>query len=225
MKKPIFENNQIYHVYNRGVEKRQIFMDNFDYFRFIHDLFEFNDTAPAGRFSEFVTPKVMQNKKRDLLVEILCFCLMPNHFHLILRQRVNNGITDFMKKIGLGYAMYFNRKNMRVGSLFQGRFKAILVENNEYLLHLSRYIHLNPLELIESEWKKVGIRNWSKKKDFLESYRWSSYLDYINKDNFPSISSRELLLSCIGTNKQYKQFVENFIVGDLNNINSIILDP
>jgi putative transposase len=224
MKKPIFENDQIYHIYNRGVEKRQIFMDNFDYYRFVHNLFEFNDTTPAGRFSEFVTPKVMQNKKRDLLVEVLCFCLMPNHFHLILRQRVDNGIIAFMKKIGLGYAMYFNRKNIRVGSLFQGRFKAISASNDEYLLHLSRYIHLNPVELIDPSWKKKGIKSWRLTNDFLKSYRWSSYLDYIDVSNFSSVSSRDFILSYAGSKKQYKEFVESFVVGDLNEIDSTVFD-
>jgi putative transposase len=94
-----FINDHIYHIYNRGVEKRDIFLEEKDYFRFIHDLFEFNDTAPAGKFSEARLPKIPKNKKRDPLVEILCFCLMPNHFHLLLRQLVSDGVVFFYAKI------------------------------------------------------------------------------------------------------------------------------
>ena len=218
IKKPVFVNDNIYHIYNRGVEKRQIFMEDYDYLRFIHNLFEFNDTSPAGKYSELRTPTVNIAKKRDILVEILCFCLMPNHYHLIIRQLKEGGIVYFMKKIGLGYAMYFNQKYERVGSLFQGRFKAILVENDRYLLHLSRYIHINPLELHDP--------NWAEKKsisqdgfNFLNSYRWSSYKDYTGSKNFPSITSRDFILSIIGDKSKYNNFIHNYISSDLNKIN------
>ena len=117
MKKPQFENGEIYHIYNRGVEKRKTFLEDKDYFRFIHDLFEFNDTVPAGKYFIFggltsenkaQDPK---SRKRDLLVEILNFCLMPNHYHLLLRQSKNNGISKFIQKLDTGYTMYFNQKN------------------------------------------------------------------------------------------------------------------
>lgn len=224
MRKEVFINQDIYHIYNRGVEKRQIFMDDYDYLRFIHNLFEFNDTASAGKFSESRTPKIDQNKHREMLVEILCFCLMPNHLHLILRQLVENGISDFMKKLSLGYAMFFNKKYERVGPLFQGRYKVKEVKNDEYFLHLSRYIHLNPVELIEPDWKKLGIRNLEKMDQFLQSYRWSSYPDYLNKKNFPSITSRDFLISYMGGQAKYKKFVDNFVVGDLNDINQITFE-
>lgn len=206
IKKPIFVNDNIYHIYNRGVEKRQIFMEDYDYLRFIHNLFEFNDTSPAGKYSELRTPTVGINRKRDLLVEVLCFCLMPNHYHLILRQLKEGGIVYFMKKLGLGYAMYFNQKYVRVGSLFQGRFKAKLVENDQYLLQLSKYIHLNSLEVFDSEWKNKKVLS-SEHIKFLESYRWSSYQDYIGVKNFPSITIRDFILDISGGKQKYQQFV------------------
>lgn len=214
MHKPQFENDYFYHIYNRGVEKRNIFGDEFDYFRFIHNLFEFNDVAPAGKFSsprlsEVEPPKV---KNRDMLVKIHCFCLMPNHFHLLLEQKKIGGIVQFMKKLGTGYAMYFNEKYRRVGPLFQGRFKAILIEDESYLLHLSRYIHLNPVELIAPQWKEGGVEDWTKIHSYLESYRWSSYLDYIGKKNFPSVISSEFIHQLLTPDNQspftqYRKFV------------------
>src|SRR3990167_8816326 len=119
MKKPQFTADNFYHIYNRGVEKRKIFLNNDDHFRFIHDLFEFNDEAyaqniyyklPSMKLYEVEPHKV---SKRKLLVEIIAFCLMPNHFHLFLRQNADNGIARFMQKLGTGYAMYFNQKYNR----------------------------------------------------------------------------------------------------------------
>lgn len=213
MKKPVFVKDNIYHIYNRGVEKRQIFMEDYDYLRFIHNLFEFNDISPAGRFSQGKTITISKN--RDLLVEILCFCLMPNHFHLMVRQIKEGGITYFMKKLGTGYAMHFNKKYERVGSLFQNRFKAILVENDQYLLQLSKYIHLNPLEVFDSEWKMKKILSAEHIK-FLENYRWSSYQDYIGSKNFPSVIHRDFILDISGGKQKYQQFVTNSTLPQIN---------
>src|SRR3989338_6454859 len=112
MQRPIFANDEIYHVYNRGVEKRDVFIHEKDYFRFIHNLFEFNDTAPAENTYYRNVYEVRLHKiekPKECLVEILSFCLMPNHYHLMLRQKVENGITKFMRKIGTGYTNYFNK--------------------------------------------------------------------------------------------------------------------
>lgn len=218
MKKPKFVSDPgcIYHIYNRGVEKRKIFLDNQDYFRFIHDLFEFNDEAMAGRFKNIrgstSDPGVLDlEKKQDLIVEILAFCLMPNHFHILLRQLSNDGIVKFMQKLGTGYSMYFNEKNQRVGGLFQGRFKAVLVDNESYFIYLPYYIHSNPLDLIMPEWKEKGIRDWKKASHFLESYRWSSYLDYIDKKNFPSVISKGYLNELWGTSNQYRSDMQSWL--------------
>lgn len=223
MQKPRFVNDEIYHIYNRGVEKRQIFMDDLDYFRFIHNLFEFNDTAPAGKFSEDKPPIVGKDKKREILVEILCFCLMPNHFHLILRQLKNKGIPNFMKKMGTGYSMFFNEKYERVGALFQGSYKAISVENDAYFMQLSRYIHLNPIELIDSNWMNDEVKNWPKTNRFLKNYRWSSCPDYIGKKNFPSVTSRDFLLDLFGGQDDYKKFLNQYLVDDFDNLKGFLI--
>jgi len=231
MRKVVFTNGHYYHVYNRGVEKRDIFMDEKDYFRFIHDLYEFNDRNHVlnlnFRFkSNYGAPSsiVLEKKKeRELLVEIICFCLMPNHFHLILKQLIDGGISLFMQKLA-GYVYYFNLKYQRIGPLFQGKFKAIEIDNENYLLHLSRYIHLNPLELIEPDWKEKGIRNWQKAIKFLESYRWSSYLDYLGIKNFPSLIQRDLINNYFKNPADYKNFIINFLPKDFNKIKDLLIE-
>ena len=223
MKKPQFVENEIYHIYNRGVEKRNIFTEDKDYFRFIHDLFEFNDENPVLNMTYYFNPKTMEvepqylkkeRKPRKLLVEILAFCLMPNHFHLLLRQTRKNGIIKFMQKLGTGYTMYFNKKNGRVGGLFQGRFKAVIVKDEEHFIHLPFYIHTNP------------IYGGSTSID-LKKYRWSSYLDYIGKRNFPSITSRKFLLEFFGGEKEYEKATKQWIKEreeNLKKIRDIILE-
>ncbi|MBI5147648.1 MAG: transposase [Parcubacteria group bacterium] len=213
MRKITFVENEIYHIYNRGVEQREIFLEKEDYFRFIHDLYEFNDEAPAVNiyYKQLYEAKprkrkvVVEKRKRKLLVEILAFCLMPNHFHLLLKQKQQGGIRTFMHKLGTGYAMSFNKKYQRVGSLFQGPFRAVLIEKDSHFLHLPYYIHLNPLDLKYPEWRDREIRNYKEAVNFLESYRWSSYLDYIGKKNFPSVTQREFLNEFFEGPENYKK--------------------
>ena len=202
---------EIFHVLNRGVDNREIFLDEEDYFRFIHNLFEFNDLSPVFNLSyylnrlqyiDFVNQYI--KKPRKLIVEILAFCLMPNHFHLLLRQRGEGGLTKFMRKIGVGYANYFNQKYKRSGTLFQGRYKLVLVSSESHFVHLPYYIHFNPLDLTMPEWRKGEIQNYQKAVEILNSFRWSSHLDYIGKKNFPSVTQREFLLKILVEQKIIK---------------------
>lgn len=221
-------NDQYYHIYNRGVDKRQIFLQDKYYHRFIHDLYEFNDLEAVinvnRRFNNTDGSATPIKKERKRLVDIVCFCLMPNHFHLILKQLIDNGISKFMHKLGTGYVNYFNELQDRTGALFEGRFKSILIENDEYLMYLSRYIHLNCIDLIEPEWKENGIKNWKNASEFLESYKWSSYLDYIGKDNVPSVINNEFLLGYFDNRKAYSQFVVNWMYDDMDYIKDLTLE-
>jgi len=209
MQRPQFVEDQIYHIFNRGVEKRKIFMDEKDRFRFVHDLYEFNDENRVYNSLYLLkrNPKYIKvqpqyiKKERTLLVDILAFVLMPNHFHLILKQKIDNGITKFLQKIGTGYTMYFNKKYERVGSLFQGRFKAVMVLKRAHFIHLPFYLHFNPLELAPDYRGSTSID----KMNFLEKYRWSSFPDYIGIKNFPSITSRDNLLEFFGDTKGYRK--------------------
>lgn len=219
MRKIKFVEKEIYHIYNRGVEKRDIFMDDDDRFRFIHDLFEFNDDQPAVNLyykrpflqSHETKSHKLERRKRNTLVEILLFVLMPNHFHLLLRQRRENGIAEFMHKLGLGYAMYFNQKYQRTGSLFQGTYKAILVEHESHFIHLPYYLHLNPLVLKFPCWRNGKVDSRKEAMEFLENYRWSSYPDYIGKHNFPSVTSGDFLRQCFGGPEKHKKDIFNWL--------------
>ena len=166
-----FVEGGFYHLYNRGVEKRNIFLDEHDYKMFIHLLKYYLDSKLGS------DPK---HKIRNLSSEIdlLAYCLMPNHFHLLVRQKSSDGITKLMRRVCTNYVMYFNNRYDRVGTLFQGKYKAALVTNEGYLLHLSRYIHLNPKDL-------EGI-------DYL-SYPYSSFANYLDKRNTAWLKPKEIL--------------------------------
>lgn len=172
----------IFHVLNRGVDKRKIFLDNQDYFRFIHDLFEFNNQERVNtvfysfyKFNDIGCRNISDRKPRKLLVDIHAFCLMPNHYHLLLSSKVENGIPKFMKKINMGYAKYFNEKYKRKGTLFESRYKSILITEHAHFLHLPYYIHLNPLDLKFPLWREKKLKNYEEAMIFLEKYRWSSF--------------------------------------------------
>ncbi len=181
-----FVENGYYHLYNRGVEKRDIFLDEQDYAVFLSYLKKYLD--PTGSDPHPLAKEV------DLLV----FCLMPNHFHLLVKQSSLNGITKLVRAVCTNYVMYFNKKYDRIGTLFQGKYKAVLVDNDAYLLHLSRYIHLNP----GSDPK---------------TYNYSSYKYYLGRKNANWIKTTEVL-AYFKTAKRinlkdffsYESFVDDF---------------
>lgn len=119
--------------------------------------------------------------KGAALVDIGAYCLMPNHFHVLIHEKTEGGISLFIQKVSTGYTMYFNKKYQRSGALFQGRFKAKHADTDEYLKYLFSYIHLNPVKLIEPEWKEKGIIDQKKAKEYLNKYPYSSYHDFIGK--------------------------------------------
>ncbi|HEY4473582.1 MAG TPA: transposase [Candidatus Paceibacterota bacterium] len=195
-----------YHVLNRGVEGRALFLDSSDYVRFVHNLYQFNDTAPAAaserrHFSNvgFTKPYI-----RERIVDIHGWCLMKNHYHLLLSERVEGGLSLFLRKLNVGYANYFNERYERSGTLFQGRTKKILIEKDAQFNYILHYIHLNPLDYLKGAegWrirsKGKGIKSAKAALDYLEHYRWSSYLDYCGKENFPSVVTTEFFGDAFG---------------------------
>jgi putative transposase len=202
--KPI--SGEIYHLYNRGVEKRSIYKSRVDYVRFIHDLFEFNDTASAPEFKRrhvldtsnvgYRKPHIQKTKHK--IVQVLAFCLMPNHYHLLVRQLQENGLSLFMHKLGAGYTNAFNRKYNRVGPLLQGKYKIKHVHKDAYLQHLICYIHFNPMKFLKTQ-------------NELNAYRWSSHSDYLGEDNFGSIIEKDFILKVFGNEKSYRTFSNNWI--------------
>ncbi len=170
---------QIYHVYNRGVLKQPIFFDDRDHFRFVKSLVQFNDQA------QVICQRPTSAKKKPL-VSILAWCLMPNHFHLLVEQTADNGLSLFMKKLDGGFTKYINTRYERSGHLFQGKYQCKLVDTDAYLLQLSKYIHLNSKEL-------AGPLNPEKTMKFIENYRWSSYADWVNaRKNSKIIDSKRI---------------------------------
>ncbi|MBI2449931.1 MAG: transposase [Candidatus Nealsonbacteria bacterium] len=218
--RPQFIAGQLYHIFNRGVEKRSIFQQVSDYFRFVFCLYELNDKKlikMRDRVSERKERKytgATRVSDREMLVEVITFCLMPNHYHLVLRQLVDGGISLFMKKLADSYVGYFNLKHnrKRMGSLFQGRFKAVHVKNDRQLLALICYIFTNPVELIEKKWKEVGVKYIKRAIQFLESYRWSNYLDCIGMPNFPSVTKRDFVMEFFGGSDGIKKSIEDRIL-------------
>lgn len=206
--------NGFYHAYNRGVEKRNIFLDEQDYKVFLSYLrlyltpkddsvmlikkrADLSEDQKNDKISKLMGLKNYFNK-----IELLCYVLMPNHFHLVIRQKNKGDMEDFMRSFITKYSKYFNKKYDRVGPLFQGRYNAVLITNERYLMHLGRYIHLNPQEIVSIN-----------KKNLL-SYTWSSYSSYVN-NTYVSWLNKNYFLSDFDKNKgfsfnSYQGFVEGY---------------
>jgi putative transposase len=200
MKRKIpFTVGEYYHIYSRGVDKRIIFNNDHDYRRFIFLLYICNSTTSVRTDNLFKQGRSLLElfdvDRRDTLVDIGAYCLMPNHFHILLYEKTEGGISKFMKKLLTAYSMYFNTKNERRGSLFEGLFKAKYIDSDPYLNWIFSYIHTNPIKLIDSTWKEKGIYDPITVKKFVEDYEYSSYYDYflgdrpesviLNKNAFP----------------------------------------
>lgn len=189
-----------YHVYNRGVEKRLIFLDEEDYRKFLYYLFVY--LAPLDIVLQYY-PKLRWNLRQHNLhgkVVLIAYCLMPNHFHLLLKQNEIDAITKLMRQVTNAYTLYFNNKYERVGALMQGVFKAALVTTEPYLLHLTRYIHRNPSEL-------YSMRNRSQ----LSTYPWSSYVYYIGETRSAVVDPSSILdyFSTKHEQLSYEDFIES----------------
>lgn len=192
----VLATGEIYHIYNRGTEKRPIFLSNKEKNRFI-ELVRFYQRLHHYRFSKLTVDQrreVIEKRQGDPLVEILCWCLMPNHFHLLLKQLSDGGISNFMRILSDGYSRYFNLVHQRIGPLFQGKFKSVRIEDDAQLLHITRYIHLNP------------VTGYLAKK--AKDYHWSSYHEYTG--GITEICQKDLILKQFQTQASYQQFVEDF---------------
>ncbi len=205
MRKTEFKNEEYYHIYNRGVDKREVFLDTEDYVRFLNSMREFNDesTYEQRMYERNVASKELSSQIEELssfdvvrldnLVEIICYCVNPNHYHLILKQLRSDGVKTFMHKIGTGYTNYFNKKYKRSGSLFQGPFKSIHIDSNEYLLYLSAYVNKNNF-----------IHGYN-----LVDWKYSSLLDYLGKRAGTLCNKESIMVQFNNDIERYKEFLEN----------------
>jgi len=216
MKRKIsFAPGEYYHIYNRGVEKRKIFLNRSYYKRFLLLLFLCNSSEPVDVRSHFHKGPSFEDLKEfergNPLVEIGAYCLMPNHFHLLLKEINEGGITAFMKKLGTAYAMYFNKKEERKGTLFQGRFGAQWLNRDRYLKYMFAYIHLNPIKLVCPSWKEGKIDDINKIKKFLNSYIWSSYPSYSKGSGRDLILNKEPFPEYFKNNVDFKKFINDWL--------------
>ena len=217
LRKNPFITGEYYHIYNRGIDKRVIFKSNRDYERFIvllyiansNDSFRLDDISNR---QHKVFNEILLLDKGESLVSIGAWCLMTNHFHLLIRQEVDGGITKFMKKVGTGYSMFFNIKYQRKGALFGGLFKSKLIGNDDnYMRHLFGYIHINPLEIKFPEWEDKINKPSVDMKKFLKSYKYSSYHDYVGEDRAEKrILKPENFPEYFIDSRSFEDFIEDY---------------
>jgi putative transposase len=191
-RKTPFAENEYYHIYSRGVEKRKIFMNTKDYNRFMALLYIMNQDAPfiVGNFLRDKNKSlrdIFKEEREKSLVSILGYCLMPNHFHLILYEKTENGISKFMNKLLTAYSMYFNLKYARSGPLFTHPFRSEHLSNESQYMYIFSYVHLNPLSIIDRKWKEDGVKNKKEATKFLEQYQFSSYQDFLKTNRLESV--------------------------------------
>ncbi len=187
---PPLVTGETYHIYNRGSEKRRIFDSKKDYHRCLKTIKYYKIQGPKPKFSKFSSLHKIDPSKK--IVEIISYELMPNHVHFQIRQLQDGGITEFVSKWSNSYTKYYNTKYNRVGPLFQGEFKSVLMESDEQLIHVSRYIHLNPLV-------SSLVAN-------IDDYQWSSWFEYMT--NTPdSFCETESVLEHFKDRDDYRQFV------------------
>lgn len=205
-----FVNDEYYHVFNRGVAHMPIFNSAWNYQRFLKSFIYYQIDDKKPKFSRFDPRKLTLNTEKKI-VEVVCYCFMPNHFHFLLRQIRDNGITEFVGKLSNSYTKYFNVKNKRDGPLLQGEFKAVRIETNEQLIHVSRYIHLNPL---------VGYMT-----NNLDSYPWSSYGEYIAHQRNP-VCQKDVVLDQFKSSEDYASFVKDqeSYAKELDNIKHLLFE-
>lgn len=199
---------EFWHLIGRGVEKRDVVMDNHDRLRFIHNLYALNDRN--------ATPNYILNVRREdylreQLVDIHSYCLMKNHYHLLVTECIENGVSLFMQKINMGYTKYFNNRYERSGALWQGKYRKVHIQRDAHFLYIPFYIHLNPLDYVNPEWRKGKIRKPSESLKSLLEYRWSSHLDYLGIRNFPSIIRTDVLGPILGRQTEYKRTIIEII--------------
>ena len=192
MRKQPFVVGEYYHVYNRVTDKRNIFVDEKDLFRFWESLFDFNQTKPIGSMYEFSFKKKSGevSRKTKPLVQFVAYCLNPNHFHFLMTPLQEKGIERFMQRLGNGYTKYFNNKHKRSGVLFQGKFKSKHVDSNEYLLHLSAYINGND---------KLGHP--------MSKLSKSSLNEFLDKLSVKKLCNTDIILGQFRSKKEYESFM------------------
>jgi REP element-mobilizing transposase RayT len=222
MRKIPFTTGEFYHVYNRGVEKRNIFQNKDDLARFFQSIQQFNTRNPIGSIYEnsFRKEKTLGHEVSKL-VNFVCYSTSLNHYHFILEQLADKGVEKFMHRLGNGYTKYFNHKYKRSGVLFQGVFQSKHISSNEYLLHLSVYINLN---------NRIHGRNCNILSGLGHEVSKSSWEEYTNDCEIELCHNKNVILGQFKNKKEYKEFAEKFVKGiverkeDLKKLENYIIE-
>lgn len=190
-----FEDGEFYHIYNRGVNRYKIFFSSGDWDHFQKLLYICNRVdGKKQNISRLKEKNLSQIYREDTLVNICAYALMENHFHLLLHEKVDGGITRFMHRLMTSYSMYINKKYNRSGPLMCRPFRSKHVDSDEYFRWLISYIHLNPLDQVEPKWKEKGIKSKDKALNFIKKYKYSSYQSYfVNENDLSLILDKNLL--------------------------------
>lgn len=179
-----FVTGEKYHIYNRGTDKRKTFLDKNDYERFLFVLKSLNGRSSHGNVSKSLDLALSGKSRKQIkeysqLVDVADYCLMPNHYHLVVEQLIDGGISKFLQKVMTSYTMYFNKKYERSGVLFQGKTKSKFITSNLHYRQVKMYIDLNPVDLYDSGWREKGkVSSLDGAKKFLKDFKWSSCKDY-----------------------------------------------
>jgi len=215
-RKTEFAVGEYYHIYSRGIEKRKIFNDENDHLRFLILLYLSNSHQEIKIASYLQKGNQLEDLFEESLaqdfVSIGAYCLMPNHFHLLVQEKAEGGISTFMKKLLTGYSMYFNKKNERTGPLFEGRFKAVHISEDRYLEYLFSYIHLNPVKLIDHDWRDNKNFDHEKARNFLNNYSYSSYNFYCgNNQREDKILDSQNFPEYFQEKNDFKKFIDSWL--------------
>lgn len=217
-RKAAFIEDEYYHLYNRGVDKRAVFTSSRDYQRFMMLLYLANDTKDvriSNILRSYSYEEIFSLKRSQPLIAIGAFCLLPNHFHILATPLVENGISRYMLKLQTAYSMYFNTKNNRTGSLFQGPFKSEYASEDRYLKYLFAYIHLNPAKLKDSQWRMKVRKRGGVLQSFVQSYPYSSLREYL--DSKPRITTPNVFPKYFLSHSDVIKHTEDWLVSEEEN--------
>jgi len=194
-----------------------VFIDDGDRMRFIRGMYVYNDRNPTPNSVSQKGKWLDDSRERTKLVNIHAWCLMNNHYHILLSPIDDDfsNVSLFMRKLNMGYAKFFNEKNDRSGYLWQGKYKKIKIENDAQFMYIPYYIHLNPLDFKFKQWRSGDLKHFTEAEVFLDSYRWSSWFDYTGKKNFPSTLYKNILNETLKEKKFQLTEIEKIVSSDV----------
>lgn len=232
IRKEKFVPGEFYHIYSRIVFNNPEFKSYKNAERLALNFWIANSTISEKLFQYLRNSrnsKINREKLREIMkqgekiVDVVCYSIMPDHYHLLLRERKENGIFTFIHKCNTAVAKYINTRNERRGPLFESRFKSKHINTNKYLLHLSLYIHLNPLDFITGRaWREHGIKNWNSIKTKLFKYPWSSLRFFISNTDDCIVSGTDILKNQFENHKDYEKFLQDWSEEDFNKLRDIV---